>query len=58
MTNEEIKAFLEKEEVIEFLKNNVQMSIEIEPCENIYGYNIEASAWLFGNLIAEDEDCI
>ena len=58
MTEQEIKAFLQKPEVIEYLKENIVLNLSVEPCENILGYDIEAEVYLEGQLLAKDEDCI
>ena len=58
MTEQEIKAFLQKPEVIKYLKENIELNLSVEPCEDIYGYDIEAEVYLDGQLLAKDEDCI
>ena len=58
MSDKEIKDFLEKPEVIEFLKKTIKINLDCEECENIYGYDIHSEVYLFCNLLAEDEDSI
>ena len=58
MTQIEIENLLKKPEVIEYLKNNIELLLSVEPCENILGYDITATVSLFGHTIAEDTDCI
>lgn len=58
MSDKEIKDFLEKPEVLDFLKKTIKLNLCCEECENIYGYDIQAKVYLFGNLLAEGEDSI
>lgn len=58
MTEQEIKAFLQKPEVLKYLRENIKLNLSVEPCENILGYDIEAEVYLDGQLLAKDEDCI
>ena len=58
MTEQEIKAFLQKPEVIKYLKENIELNLSVEPCESVLGYDIEAEVYLDGQLLAKDEDCI
>ena len=58
MTEKEIKAFLQKSEVIEYLKNNIKLYLSVDPCENILGYDIKAEVYLGKHLLVEDSDYI
>ena len=58
MTEKEIKELLEKKEVLDYLKKNLKLELNVEPCENINGYDITAEVKLFGETLAEDTDCI
>lgn len=58
MTEQEIKAFLQKPEVLKYLKENIELNLSVEPCESILGYDIEAEVYLDGQLLAKDKDCI
>ena len=58
MTEQEIKAFLQKPEVIEYLKENIVLNLSVEPCESILGYDIEAEVYLDGQLLTSDTDCV
>ena len=58
MTEQEIKAFLQKPEVLKYLKENIRLNLSVEPCESILGYDIEAEVYLDGQLLAKDSDCI
>lgn len=58
MTEQEIKAFLQKPEVIKYLKENINLVLSVDPCENIYGYDIKAKVYLGKHLLAKDSDSI
>ncbi len=58
MTEQEIKAFLQKPEVIKYLKENIRLDLSVDPCENIYGYDIKAKVYLGKHLLAKDSDSI
>lgn len=57
MTKEEIKAFLKREEVKDYLKEHISVEISIEPTEFL-GYDIEATAYLDDEEIASNDDFI
>ena len=58
MTEKEIEAFFKKKEVVEYLKRNICLDLNVEACESIYGYDITATASLNGIELAKDTDCI
>lgn len=58
MNKNEIKEFLEKPEVLAYLKENLQLILNVDPCEDIYGYDITAKVMLFGKILAKEKDCI
>jgi hypothetical protein len=58
MTKQEIEAFLQKPEVLEVIKDNLEIELWNEPCEGIMGYDIYTEVRLFGKLVGKDSDCI
>lgn len=58
MSEQEIKNFLSKKEVIDYLKKNLELYLNVEPCIGVCGYDIEATVSLHGEELAKDTDCI
>lgn len=58
MSEQEIKNFLSKKEVIDYLKENLELYLNVEPCIEVCGYDIEAAVFLHGEELAKDTDCI
>ena len=58
MTKQEIEAFLQKPEVLKVIKDNLEIELWNEPCENILGYDIYTEVRLFGELLGKESDCI
>ena len=57
MTEQEIKAFLEKKEVQEYLKTHMKVKISIAPTD-FCGYDITATACLDDKEIVTNDDFI
>jgi hypothetical protein len=58
MTEKEIETFLKKDEVVAYLKKNIQLDLNVEACESIYGYDITATVSLNNVELAKETDCI
>lgn len=58
MTEKEIEMFLKKKEVVEYLKRNINLDLSVSACEEIYGYDIEATVSLDNIELAKATDCI
>lgn len=58
MSEQEIKELLGKKEVIDYLKENLELYLNVEPCIGVCGYDIEATVFLHGEELAKDTDCI
>ena len=58
MTEKEIEAVLKKKEVVDYLKRNIHLDLNVEACESICGYDITATVSLNGIELAKDTDCI